>query len=131
MNGILKKTLPIFAVIVLIIVIVVSVSAIKKSNAKTPDISNSSDVYLEVKEELGGKQFTYSVSKGKIYSALKGQIGLSSLITIINKEVLAKETNEAGQTYWDLAASKKDESFHSFHLQLNLLLKHHHRYLHP
>ena len=110
MNGILKKTLPIFATIVLIIVIVISVSAIKKSNAKTPDISDSSDTYLEVKETLGGKTFTYSVTKGKIYSTLKGQIGLSSLITMINTEVLKKETNADGKSYWQLAGETKDEN---------------------
>ena len=92
MKGILKKTLPILAAIVLIIAIAVTASAIKKNNAKTPNISSNDEIYLEVKEELGGKNFTYSVTKGKIYSELKGQIGLSSLITMINKEVLAKET---------------------------------------
>ena len=109
MNGILKKTLPIFAAIVLIVIIVVTATAIKKNNAKTPDISSSDEIYLEVKEELGGKNFTYSVTKGKIYSELKGQIGLSSLITMINKEVLAKETNADGKSYWELAGTKADD----------------------
>ena len=53
MNGILKKTLPIFAAIILIIVIVITTSAIKKNNAKTPEVSSSDQIYLEVKEELG------------------------------------------------------------------------------
>ena len=106
MNGILKKTLPIFAAIILIIVIVITTSAIKKNNAKTPEVSSSDQIYLEVKEELGGKTFTYSVEKGKIYSELKGQIGLSSLITMINKEVLKKETNADGKSYWQLAGEK-------------------------
>ena len=109
MNGILKKTLPIFAAIILIIAVVITATAIKKSNAKTPEISSSEEIYLEVKEELGGKNFTYSVTKGKVYSELKGQIGLSSLITMINKEVLKKEKNADGKSYWELAGEKADE----------------------
>lgn len=109
MNGILKKTLPIFATVILIIAIVVVASTVKKNNAKTPDISSSDEIYLEIKEELGGKNFTYSVTKGKVYSELKGQIGLSSLITMINKEVLKKETNSDGKSYWELAGEKADE----------------------
>ncbi|MBO4666792.1 MAG: hypothetical protein J5666_01495 [Bacilli bacterium] len=110
MNGILKKTLPIFAAVLLIIGIVITATVIKKSNAKTPEVSSSEEVYLEVKEELGGKTFTYSVTKGKIYSELKGQIGLSSLITMINKEVLKKETNVDGKSYWELAGEKADDT---------------------
>ena len=45
MKGILKKTLPILAAIVLIIVIAVTASAIKKNNAKTPNISSNDELY--------------------------------------------------------------------------------------
>ena len=109
MNGILKKTLPIFAVVILILVIVLTASAVKKNNAKSPDVEGKDEIYLEVKEELGGRSFTYSVTKGKVYEELKGQIGLSSLITMVNKEVLKKEQNADGKSYWDLAREATDE----------------------
>lgn len=110
MNGILKKTLPIFAAVILILVIVLTAGAIKRNNAKTPDIEAKDEIYLEVKETLGGKSFTYSVTKGEIFDELKGQIGLSSLITMINKEVLKKEQNADGKSYWQLASEAKDEN---------------------
>ena len=110
MNGILKKTLPIFAAVILILVIVLTAGAIKRNNAKTPDIEAKDEIYLEVKETLGGKSFTYSVTKGEIFDELKGQIGLSSLITMINKEVLKKEQNADGKSYWTLAGETKDEN---------------------
>lgn len=109
MNGILKKTLPIFAVVILILVIVLTASAVKKNNAKSPNVESKDEIYLEVKEELGGRNFTYSVTKGKIYEDLKGQIGLSSLVTMINKEVLKKEQNADGKSYWDLAREATDD----------------------
>ena len=110
MNGILKKTLPIFAAVILILVIVLTAGAIKRNNAKTPDIEAKDEIYLEVKETLGGKTFTYSVTKGEVFDELKGQIGLSSLITMINKEVLKKEQNADGKSYWTLASEAKDDN---------------------
>lgn len=112
MNGssILKKTLPIICTVILIVIIAVTASAIKKNSAKAPALTNQEEVYLEVKEELGGKNFTYTVTKGEVYDELKGQIGLSTLITMINKDVLAKEKDANGKSYWDLAKEQKDEN---------------------
>lgn len=107
MNGssILKKTLPIICTVILIVVIAVTASAIKKNSAKAPALESQDEVYLEVKEG----NFTYTVTKGEVYEELKGQIGLSTLITMINKDVLAKEKDANGKSYWDLAKEKVDE----------------------
>ena len=87
-NSILKKVLPVICTILLIVIITVTATAIKKNSAKTPDLGDATEeVYLSVKETLGGREFTYSITKGELYSELKGQIGLSTVITMTNKEL--------------------------------------------
>ena len=115
-NSILKKVLPVICTILLIVIITVTATAIKKNSAKTPDLGDATEeVYLSVKETLGGKEFTYSITKGELYSELKGQIGLSTVITMTNKAILKQAKAASGKSYWEtiteeeiIEAIKKD-----------------------
>lgn len=102
-NSILKKVLPVICTILLIVVITITATAIKNSSAKTPDLGDAQeDVYLSIKETLGGKEFTYSITKGELYDDLKGQIGLSTVITMTNKAILKQAVSEnSKKSYWD------------------------------
>ena len=102
-KSILKKVLPIICTILLIVIITVTATAIKANSAKTPDLGDAKDeVYLSIKETLGGKEFTYQITKGELYDDLKGQIGLSTVITMTNKQILKQAVSETtGKSYWE------------------------------
>lgn len=102
-KSILKKVLPIICTILLIVIITVTVTAIKNNSAKTPDLGDAKDdAYLSITETLGGKEFTYKITKGELYEDLRGQIGLSTVITMTNKAILKDAVSETtNKSYWD------------------------------
>ena len=108
-KSILKKVLPIICTILLIVIITVTASAIKANSAKTPDLGAEKDeVYFSINEKLGGKDFTYKVTKGELYKDLKGQIGLSTVITMTNKAILKDAVSETTKkSYWDSVTAEE------------------------
>lgn len=102
-KSILKKVLPIICSILLIVIITVTVTAIKNNSAKTPDLGDAKDeAYLSITETLGGKEFTYKITKGELYDDLRSQIGLSTVITMTNKAILKDAVSEtSNKSYWD------------------------------
>ena len=108
-NSILKKVLPVICTILLIVVITITATAIKNSSAKTPDLGDAKEeVYLSITEKLGGKEFTYSITKGELYDDLKGQIGLSTVITMTNKAILKQAVSEnSKKSYWESVTAEE------------------------
>ena len=107
-NSILKKVLPVICTILLIVIITITATAIKNSSAKTPDLGDAKEeVYLSIKETLGGKEFTYSITKGELYDDLKGQIGLSTVITMTNKAILKNAKANSGKSYWESVTAQE------------------------
>ncbi len=102
MKSVLKKVAPVTLVLILILIITGIASCISKSKEKTLAVTGGNENYISLSETLGGKTFTYSVSKEDLYEKLKSQIGLSSLVTMFNKELLKQEINEnTNKSYWD------------------------------
>ncbi|MCK9470565.1 MAG: hypothetical protein WC006_04920 [Bacilli bacterium] len=65
---------------------------------KNPTISDPDADYMTVKEG----NYTYTVSKGKVYEVLKGQVGFSMLMDLIDTDLLKNTKNSNGTSYWDL-----------------------------
>lgn len=93
MNGssIFKKVFPVVLAILLIVVISAIATSVKSGSKHTPQILNPDGAYITVKEEINGKEYTYEISNQTMYEELKSGIGLSTIITKANKEVLADE----------------------------------------
>ena len=98
----LKKVLPVLLVLVILIVAGAVVSGALEKEKATPNISDRDSVYVSIEED--GKKF--EVTKGEMYDELKNSVGLSSLVTLLNKEILKQEKNAEGINYFDAV---KDE----------------------
>ena len=85
-QNVIKKTLPLIIILVLIIGFAVTCTVLKKDKV-SPSISDGDSVYLSTRED----SFTYTINKGKMYDELKQNVGLSTLITLVNKDLLTKE----------------------------------------
>ena len=100
-STIIKKVLPIVLVLIFLIGVAIVVSAVKANANKVSELSKKEDVYLSISENVKGKEYTYSITKGELYEKLKKNIGLSSAITMSNKDILKDVKNEAGTSIWD------------------------------
>ncbi len=105
-QNVIKKTLPLIIILVLIIGFAVTCTVLKKDKSN-PVISNSEEVYLSAKEG----EFTYSISKGKMYDELKSNVGLSTLITLVNKDLLTKEGYYAKVTDEEIDKAIEEATF--------------------
>ena len=85
-QNILKKTLPLLIILVVIIGFAVTCTVLKKDKV-SPTISNGDEVYLSATED----GYTYKITRDKMYEELKSNVGLSTLITLVNKDLLIKE----------------------------------------
>ena len=97
MNGstVIKKTLPLIIILLIIIGTAVTCTILSKDK-DNPVISNPDSVYLTAKEG----EFTYTLKNSRVYNELKTSVGLSSLVTMINKDLL-KDVKKDGTSYWD------------------------------
>lgn len=100
-STILKKVLPIVIVLLLIVGVAITVTAVKKNAGKASVITGKDDVYLSVRETVNGKEYTYSISKNDLYTELFDSIGLSSAITMSNIDILKDKKNDEGVSIWD------------------------------
>lgn len=85
-STVFKKTLPLIVILLIIIIAAVTCTALKRTKAN-PVFENSDEVYLSTKEG----DYTYTITKGQMYEELKNNVGLSSLIIRVNKDILKKE----------------------------------------
>lgn len=106
MNGssIFKKVLPVIAAILIIIVIAVFATA-SSNSGNIPAISNPDSVYLKVTEK--DNSASYVLTRNEMYNELKNGIGLSSIVTMANIEILKNEKNSDGKSFFE-AVSDED-----------------------
>ena len=100
-STIIKKVLPIVLVLIVLIGVAIVVSAVKANANKVSELSKKDDVYLSITETVDGKEYTYSITKGNLYEKLKKNIGLSSAVTMANKDILKDVKNDSGTSIWD------------------------------
>ncbi|MDD4057106.1 MAG: hypothetical protein PHF85_05610, partial [Bacilli bacterium] len=97
MNGstVIKKTLPLIIILLIIIGTAVTCTLLSKEK-DNPVISDPDGVYLTAKEG----EFTYKLTNSRLYDELKENVGVSSLVNMINKDLL-KDLKKDGTSYWD------------------------------
>lgn len=105
MNGstMAKKILPVLLAVVILIVIGAIGSSVLGKEKLTPSVTEADKIYISIDED--GK--TYSVTKGEMYDELKNTVGLSSMVTLVNKTILKTEKNGEGVSYFE--AVKEDD----------------------
>lgn len=86
-SQVLKKTAPVLIFILIIIGAAVLVSSLRKDKA-VPTIPNEESAYLLVNE--GGR--TYKITNKYVYDELKSSVGLTSLLDIVDRHLLSKQT---------------------------------------
>ena len=84
-QNVIKKILPLLIIILVIIGVAVTCTALKKDKSN-PAISNSEEIYLSATED----GFSYSISRGEMYEELKDKVGLATLINLVNIDLLKK-----------------------------------------
>lgn len=89
----MKKTL----LVLMLLTSMFLISACGNSK-KNPNISNPDAIYMSATE--GG--FTYSIKNKDLYTTLKKQVGLSTLLDIIDIDLL-QNTKKDNVSYWDMA----------------------------
>lgn len=97
MNGstVIKKTLPLIIILLIIIGTAVTCTILSKEK-DNPVITDPDGVYLTAKEG----EFTYKLTNSRLYDELKENVGVSSLVTMINKDLL-KDIKKEGTSYWN------------------------------
>ncbi len=85
-STVFKKTLPLIVILLIIIIAAVTCTALKRTKTN-PVFENSDEVYLSTKEG----DYTYTITKGQMYEELKNNVGLSSLIIRVNKDILKRK----------------------------------------
>lgn len=90
--------MPLIIALAIIIIIAVSCTLFVKDK-KVPKISNPDDFFLKAGD--------ITVSNGKIYEDLKSQMGVSNLVTLLDKHLLGNLKNDDNKNY--VEAVTKDE----------------------
>lgn len=108
-KSIFNRMLPLIIALAVIIVVAVCVTVFSADKAD-PNVSNSDQTYL--KYEVGKSDFGYNqeieVKKGDVYTSLKINGGLASLVDKLDKKVLSETKNKAGKSYYDAAKEDVD-----------------------
>ena len=105
-QNIIKKTLPLVIILLVIIGFAVTCTVLKKDKT-SPTISNGDEVYLSATED----NFTYKITKEKMYDELKANVGLSTLINLVNKDLLTKEGYYASVTDEEIEKAYEEAAF--------------------
>ena len=85
-QNVIKKTLPLIIIILIIIGVAVTCTAVKRDKSN-PVISKAEEIYMSATEG----DYKYSITRGKAYEELKANVGLSTLINLLNVDLLTKE----------------------------------------
>lgn len=101
-SSIMKKVLPVIAVIVLILAITLVAGAVKTGSESYPTVSDPDKDYIKISENL-------NISRGEMYEELKSGIGLSSIITMTNINLMKSEKNEDGKSFFEAVTDEEIE----------------------
>ena len=82
-STVFKKTLPLIVILLVIIGVAVTCTALNKEK-ENPFINNGDDAYLSTTEG----NFEYDITKADMFKELKANVGLSTLINTVNKQIL-------------------------------------------
>ena len=82
-STVFKKTLPLIVILLVIIGVAVTCTALNKEK-ENPFITNGDDAYLSTTEG----NFEYDITKADMFKELKANVGLSTLINTVNKQIL-------------------------------------------
>lgn len=102
-SQVLKRTLPVFVVLLLIVGVTIVLASINKEKVM-PSITDEDGIYLSITDE--GR--TYSITKKFVYNELKQNVGLNVLLNKIDKELLKNEKKD-GVSYWDKVTDEEIE----------------------
>lgn len=100
-STVLKKTLPLIVILLIIIGAAVTCTVLSREK-DNPVISDPDTEYVSAKE--GG--FTYSINNSEIYKKLKANVGLSTLVTMINRDLLKDVKNSSNVSYYDAVTTE-------------------------
>ena len=103
-SSMLKKTLPVLLVIMLLVATGLIVNGLLGQTKNNPSIEDADKVYVTLKEDGN----SYVVTKGEMYEELKSNVGLSTIINLVNKEILSKEKNSEGVSYLEAAVADEE-----------------------
>lgn len=111
MNGssIFKKVFPVLLSVVLIIAIALIVSASTSGSKVYPSLDNPEGTYVEVKDEISGKNYTFKLTRQEMYNELKNGIGLSTIVTKTNIAILSKAEYKDGKSFYDSVSAEDIE----------------------
>ncbi len=84
--GSLKKILPVGVGLLLIILITIGVSVVKKANDRTPSFDNADKVYVSYDK--------YDVTYDHLYTLMKNQYGVTELLNMIDEQLYAEEISK-------------------------------------
>ena len=88
-SSIFKKVFPVLLSVVLIIAIALIVSASTSGSKVYPSLDNPEGTYVEVKDKISGKDYTFKLTRQEMYEELKNGIGLSTIVTKANIAILS------------------------------------------
>lgn len=100
-SQVLKRTIPVLIVILLVVGIAVIASVLNRDKL-VPSITDEEGVYLTINEE--GR--SYSITKKFVYDELKNNVGLSTLLTELDKRLLKSETKD-NSNYFDFVTEEE------------------------
>jgi hypothetical protein len=89
---IIKRTLPLIIALLVVIILAVSCTIFSKDK-KAPAISNPDAAYLTAGD--------ITVTNGKVYTELRNQKGLDTVLTMIDRELLSRTLNDESANYFD------------------------------
>lgn len=100
-SQVLKRTIPVLIVILLVVGIAVIASVLNRDKL-VPSITDEEGVYLTINED--GR--SYSITKKFVYDELKNNVGLSTLLTELDKRLLKSETKD-NSNYFDFVTEEE------------------------
>lgn len=89
----LKKILPVGCGLVLILLIAVTVSVVKKATNKTPAISNANTVYVSYGD--------LNVTNDRLYTTMKNKYGVTELLNMVDEQLFKDEVAKVDVTNED------------------------------
>ena len=108
-SSIFKKVFPVLLSVVLIIAIALIVSASTSGSKVYPSLDNPEGTYVEVKDKISGKDYTFKLTRQEMYEELKNGIGLSTIVTKTNIAILSKAEYKDGKSFFDSVSAEDIE----------------------
>ncbi len=103
-----KKILPVGIAVILIVVIAVTVSLVKKANDRTPTLSNADQTYAS----YGDLNLTYD----RLYTYMKNNYGVNELLDMVDEKLYADELSKLDVNSEEYVNYVKDKVFKTHEL---------------